>query len=225
MPLILDKEIEGAARLGVWKITETPDELKEMAILTPHEEEQYVSFKSLVRKKQWLSYRILLQGMISPEEASLEYDSYGKPHLKNKSRYLSVSHSGEYAAVIISKTVPVGIDIERLKDRILRIKDKFLSAAEEKNIGETNRLEKLYVIWGAKESLYKTYGKPEVEFSRDIFISSFDYLCNGKGRCNARMKTPEGIEQYDIFYEEISGYMLVCALKNEEERRNEPEHP
>jgi 4'-phosphopantetheinyl transferase EntD len=59
--------------------------------------------------------------------------------------------------VITSSTHPVGIDIERLKDRIYRIKDRFLTIEEHKSLGETNRLEKLYVIWGAKESLYKIY--------------------------------------------------------------------
>jgi len=203
----------GMGAIGVWKITESPEELKEMAVLDQSEEELYASFKSLVRKKQWLSYRILLQRMLAVGDSLLKYDEYGKPHLKNKSHNLSVSHSGEYAAVITSNTVAVGIDIEQLKDRIFRISDKFLSEEEEKNIGESNRLEKLYIIWGAKEALYKCYGKPEVEFSRDIFLDSFDYLCSGEGICNARMKTPEGLEDYAVFYEKIAGYMLVWALK------------
>lgn len=218
MPLIFNKEIDSQTRLGLWKIEETSDALKEQVQLDPAEEDQYASFKSEVRKKQWLSYRILLKEMLSPDPPFLEYDANGKPRLRNSGLFLSISHSGDYSAVITSKTCPVGIDIERLKDRIYRIKDKFLTVEEDQKIGETNRLEKLYVAWGAKEALYKIYGRPEVDFQRDLFIGSFDYLCGRKGQCIARMNTPEGPEKFDIFYERISDYMLVYALKNDVER-------
>lgn len=218
MPLIFNKEIDSQTRLGLWKIDEAKEALKEHVELDPAEEDQYASFKSEVRKKQWLSYRILLKEMLSPDPPFLEYDANGKPRLRNSGLFLSISHSGDYSAVITSKTCPVGIDIERLKDRIYRIKDKFLTVEEDQKIGETNRLEKLYVAWGAKEALYKIYGRPEVDFQRDIFIESFDYLCGGKGQCKARMNTPEGLEKYTIFYERISDYMLVYALKNNVEK-------
>ena len=76
--------------------------LKKRQNLIP-EEDQYASFKSEIRKKQWLSYRILLKKMISPHPASIEYDAFGKPYLKNSDLYLSISHSGDYSAVIVSK--------------------------------------------------------------------------------------------------------------------------
>jgi len=221
MPLIFNKEVDNATRVGLWQIDETPAELKEQAELNPAEVTRFASFKSEIRKKQWLSYRILLKRMMFPDLPVLEYDAFGKPHLKNKELHLSISHSGSYSAIIISKSGPVGIDIERLKDRIFRIIDRFLSPDEERNIGEPDRLEKLYVAWGAKEALYKIHGRPEVEFQRDIFIDAFDYLCGRKGQCTAGMKTPDGVEKYTVFYEKIGEYMLVYALKragNDEER-------
>ncbi|HZX63470.1 MAG TPA: 4'-phosphopantetheinyl transferase superfamily protein [Bacteroidales bacterium] len=218
MPLLKMESLGPYTQFGVWKIDEVKEALKEQVQLDPAEEDQYASFKSEVRKKQWLSYRILLKEMLSPDPPFLEYDANGKPRLRNSGLFLSISHSGDYSAVITSKTCPVGIDIERLKDRIYRIKDKFLTVKEDQKIGETNRLEKLYVAWGAKEALYKIYGRPEVDFQRDIFIESFDYLCGGKGQCKARMNTPEGPEKYTIFYERISDYMLVYALKNNVEK-------
>jgi phosphopantetheinyl transferase len=213
MPLIFNRAIDTNTRVGLWKIEEEETPLKKQAGLDANEERQYASFKSEIRKKQWLSYRALLKQILAPYRATLEYDSFGKPRLRNSKLNISVAHSGDYSAVIISSNSAVGIDIERLKDRIYRIKDRFLTAEEDKNIGEINRLEKLYVAWGAKEALYKLYGKPEVEFQRDIMIESFDYLCTGKGQCIASMKTPESHEKYDVFYERISDYMLVYALK------------
>jgi phosphopantetheinyl transferase len=218
MPLILKKQIDKEITLGLWRIDETKELLKEQVDLTPTEEIQYASFGSEVRKKQWLSYRILLKKILYPKPVLLEYDIHGKPRLRGHDLQLSISHSGPYSAVIVSQRIPVGIDIECIKDRIFRIKDRFLTPEEDRNIGKTNRLEKLYIAWGAKESLYKIYGRPEVDFQRDIFIDSFPYLCSGKGQCTARMKTPECNESYDVFYERISEYMLVYALKLETQR-------
>jgi phosphopantetheinyl transferase len=218
MPLLKIESPGPLTQLGIWKIDETSDALKDQVELDPAEEDYYTSFKSDVRKKQWLSYRILLKKMLFPDPPFLEYDAFGKPRLKNGGLFLSISHSGDYSAVITSKTCPVGIDIERLKDRIHRIREKFLTVEEDRHLGETNRLEKLYVAWGAKEALYKIYGRPEVDFQRDIFIDSFDYLCDRKGQCSARMNTTEGMEMFDVFYERISDYMLVYALKNDVER-------
>jgi len=218
MPLLKMESLGPHTQLGIWKIEEENEVLKEQVNLDPAEEIQYHSFRSEVRKKQWLSYRILLKKMLHPRHPCLEYDAFGKPRLRNTDLFLSISHSGDYSAVITSKTCPVGIDIECLKERIHRIKEKFLTVEEEQKIGETNRMEKLYIAWGAKESLYKVYGRPEVEFLRDIFLESFDYLCSGKGQCSARMNRPGGPEKFDIYYERISGYMLVYALKADVEK-------
>jgi phosphopantetheinyl transferase len=213
MPLLKIESLGPHTQLGIWKIDEAKETLKEQVELDPGEENQYASFKSEERKKQWLSYRILLKKMLSGDPPFLDYDLFGKPRLKNSGLFLSISHSGDYAAVITSKTCPVGIDIERLKERIHRIRERFLTVEEDRMIGNADRLEKLYVAWGAKESLYKIYGRPEVDFQRDIFIDSFAYLCDRKGQLSARMNTPEGTDVFDVFYERISGYMLVYALK------------
>jgi phosphopantetheinyl transferase (holo-ACP synthase) len=215
MSLLKIELLDAYTKVGIWKIEETAEELSVRARLSSAEEAQFTSFRSETRKKQWLSYRILLNEMLPGNPPFLQYDEFGKPVLKESGLFLSISHSGDYAAVIISKIHPVGIDIERITDRIERIRSKFLVPEEEQRLGEVNRLEKLYVAWGAKESLYKIYGRPEVELQRDIFIESFTYLCTGKGQCCGRMKTPEGDELYTVFYERIDGYMLVYALKND----------
>ena len=218
MPLLRIESLGHSTQLGIWKIEEAKEILKVQVELDPAEEDQYTSFKSEVRKKQWLSCRILLKEMLAADHVLLNYSAYGKPSLRNRGEFLSISHSGDYAAVITSRTCPVGIDIECLKERIHRIKEKFLMLEEDRNLGETNRLEKLHIVWGAKEALYKIHGRPELDFQRDIFIGPFDYLCSRKGQCSAQMNTTEGLENYDIFYEWISGYMLVYALKNDVEK-------
>ena len=197
----------------MWKIEEEPEHLKNLLHLSPVENEYYESLRSELRKKHWLSYRSILTTLMDKNSPELIYDAYGKPHPVDRDYHLSVTHSGLFSAVIVSIDGPVGIDIEMLKDRVERVKEKFLSAEECASIGTVNRLEKLYICWGAKESLYKLYGKPEVEFARDIRLDSFEYNPKDKGECSAQMTTPEGTRNYPIHYEKIEDYMLVYTVE------------
>ena len=53
----------------------------------------------------------------------------GKPYVEGSPEiYISISHSGEYAAVLISD-VPCGIDIEKIKDISERVSKRYLGSA------------------------------------------------------------------------------------------------
>ena len=177
MPLVFRNIVHESSIIGVWKIEESMQELTEM--LNPDSEQLYMlnSFSNEKRKKQWLGYRIVLRNIIASENWRINYDQYGKPFIEDYPYYISASHSGDYAVAIINKS-RVGIDIEKIRDRIERVKNRFLTEKELDFIGEKNRLEKLHVCWGVKESLYKLNGTPDVEFRSNIVLDQFDYLCN-----------------------------------------------
>jgi 4'-phosphopantetheinyl transferase len=213
MPLFRKSQLTKTTSLGIWKIEETADTLRSNIQLTQAENNYYQTLRSDLRKKHWLSYRNILKSLMDNDSLELFYDPYGKPHSVNKNYHLSVTHSGIFSAVIVSNNCEVGIDIEMLKDRIERVKEKFLSEAERSWIGEHNRLEKLYICWGSKESLYKLNGKPEVEFGKDIIVEPFEYR-NANGQCTVRMKTGKGIQNFQVFYEKINDYMLVYTWRS-----------
>jgi len=212
MPLFRKSQLTKTTSLGIWKIEESPEHLKTLIQLSPAEKNYYETLCSDLRKKHWLSYRNILASLMDKDSRELFYDAYGKPHSVNRNHHLSVTHSGIFSAAIVSTERAVGIDIEMVKDRVERVKEKFLNEEERESIGDQNRLEKLYICWGAKESLYKLYGKPEIEFVKDIFVGSFDYDQDEKGQCTARMTTPEGIESFPVYYEKIEDYMLVYTM-------------
>jgi len=214
MPLTIHKKITDNILLGVWKIEESSGSLLAGIALTGDEEAYYASLKSEIRRAQWLSYRVTVRLLILPDIAEVIYDDFGKPQFKNSAWQLSVSHSGDYAAVIIGKDSRVGIDIEKLKPRIERVVDKFLSDHEISELGIENRLEKLYVHWGAKESLYKLHGKPEIDFRKNIIIKPFSYLCRGIGKCMAILNMDGKSKEYCISYQTIDDYMLVYTIEN-----------
>jgi 4'-phosphopantetheinyl transferase len=211
MPLILNHKINESTFLGVWKISETSENLKQKLDMDENDRKCFKSFGNESRKKHWLSYRLILQRLLKTKFIRIVYDKYGKPGIPGFKGHFSVSHSGDFAAAIVSNGLPVGIDIEKMRERIEKVAERFMSVEELDHTGNKNRMEKLHIYWGAKESLYKLYGKPEVDFQNDIQIGPFDYLCIGEGNCRAKMKTPDGVGFYNIFYRNIEDYMLVWA--------------
>jgi 4'-phosphopantetheinyl transferase len=211
MPLIINENITDDFILGVWEIDENEEDLYRTVKLTRAEDDHFQTIKNHQKRKQWLAYHATIAHLIGTDKAEIVYDAYGKPHLKNKSHYISVSHSGNYSTVILSKTFPVGIDIENIRDRIERVKDMFLSKEEVSRIGTEDRIEKLIICWSAKEAIFKIYGNPALLCMQDISIEPFDYLCSGKGSTIATVKITKKTERYTIFYRKIVDYMMVYA--------------
>ena len=216
MPLAYKEIINPDVVIGLWRLDESPGELKKMVALDHEAEDYFTSFSNEKRKKQWLGYRLLLQQLLEVDSLNITYDKSGKPFIPGASFHFSVSHSGEYSAAIIDRSNPVGIDIEKIRDRIERVKERFLSEMELQNIGTENRNEKLHVCWGAKESLYKAYGNPEVDFMSNMHLTQFDYLCSGIGAFKAIFHMGERVMHFRIHYRKLEDYMLVWAVHNEQ---------
>jgi phosphopantetheinyl transferase len=211
MPILREINIAGGIRAGIWQITESAEELLTQVNLSGSEKTMYSSFHNELRKKHWLAYRSLLKQMLDPASPDLLYDQNGKPNLISGSHHISVSHAGDFAAVVCSDHLAVGIDIEQLKDRVERVKERFLGETEIESIAPACRLEQLYVYWGGKEALYKLNGRPDVDFRNDIYIHPFDYLCNTKQYTRATV-TVSGVEMdYSLWWEKVGDYMLVVA--------------
>ncbi len=107
----------------LWKITESLAELSSEVTLNPKNQQRFNGMKSELHQRAFLSVRKLLQ-LKGYTDFDLEYDQFGKPHLKD-GKHISISHSHEYATIIISDEI-TGIDIELQRDKIIRIADKFV---------------------------------------------------------------------------------------------------
>jgi phosphopantetheinyl transferase len=212
--LIFEQKLDASTYLGIWKITEPVELMKQLLGLDDIDKKFFETISNELRKKHWLSSRLILQKLIPDKNLRIIYDEYGKPVMPFFNGNFSVSHSGDFAAAIVSSEMEVGIDIEKIRDRIERLADRFLTVEELSWTGTGNRYEKLLICWGAKESLYKIHGKPDIDFQKDLRIEPFDYLCIGEGTCKASMNTPDGLEFYNVCYRRIEDYMLVWAVKN-----------
>ena len=208
MPVVFNKNIDDETILAVWKIEETEEQLISGLQLKQHELDVIATLNNGKRLLHWLSTRVLLRTMLDTKEyIDCQMDEHGKPYLPNLGYHISLSHSYDYAAVIIGKTKKVGVDIELIKHKIKTIKHKFLSDLElaQKQIGDN--VNGLYVCWCAKEAIFKWNGRKGLEFKQHIHIKPFKLKDDGE--LNATVELPEGTEQLVVKYFKMGdGYML-----------------
>jgi len=203
MPIYQINNVSETVKIGIWKITESEDELLNALIGKGFDESTIYQTKNKQRLKQWLATRILLSHFF--DNATINYDDLGKPHLDN-GWHISISHSNEFVAMIINQNEPCGIDIEKVTPKIERIKHKFLNPLDLQTI---TSLEHLTLYWGAKEALYKYYGKKEVLFIENLFIYNFS---ENEGSFNGEIKMPDFQKEIPMAWERLEDFVLVYTL-------------
>ena len=193
MPLFYSEEKKDC-RFATWKMEEIPDELLGIAALSENDMTRVNSFTHIARKKEWICIRLLLKSL--HRNFSIGYLASGKPYLENSTAHISISHTKDYAAIIISDSFSVGIDLERIHPRILKIAHKFVSAEEEKFLGAENKLEKLFVIWGVKEVLFKMHSIGELIFKEHLIVHPFEFA--QKGTVKATVRKDNFMKEYSL---------------------------
>lgn len=166
MPLFYQQDINEQTRLAIWKIAEPESFFLETVTLKkeithPH------------KRLQHLAGRFLLKYLFPdfPAEAIAIADTR-KPFLPDEVFHFSISHCGDYAAAIVSKTKRVGIDVELLTPRVEKIKHKFLHPEELEMLqaSEADQITTLTLLWSAKEAMFKWWGNGDVDFSEVLRI-------------------------------------------------------
>lgn len=209
MPLYNRLTVDSSTQVYIWKIEESESDLSKGIQLTQHCQNRMARMKSEMHRRGFLSIRHLMAeaGYV---DADLYYDELGKPHLKD-GKHISITHSNHFAGIIISDTDEVGIDIEKQRDKILRIAHKFTPIEEYRTIANSDALiRKLTIVWGCKESLYKIYEEPGLSFLHHIIVKDFPLTENSiAGEILYQGKT----SSYAIKYLEFEGFTLVYAIR------------
>ena len=175
MPLYKTIRVNDFTKVLVWKIEESLEDLTVGIELTEQSKKRVDAMKSILHQQGFMSIRQLLK-QAGYVDADVFYDEFGKPYLKDNN-YISITHSFTFTAIIISKKNPVGIDVEKQRDKIVKIAHKFTPIEEYKTIANHEALvSKLTIVWGAKESLYKIYGKKKLQFLHHIYIDDFSFI-------------------------------------------------
>lgn len=182
MPLVFHEEIGKECLWGVWEISENVSFLTgQMKQLSDHENTVLRQIRHPVKQAESIAARLLVRALLRfwnlNCESILKNESK-VPYFTNLSFFLSLSHTKKYAAAIIHRSSPAGIDIEQSRDKLATIAHKFQS---EKEIfyPKLEALDYLAVTWVVKEAVYKMYGDPQISFKRDILLLPFRLLPEG----------------------------------------------
>ncbi len=176
------------------------------------EKEKYILSQLSPRKRsEWLASRELLFKIASlPERAECLYDDFGKPYLKGIDKNISVSHSELWCAAMVSDK-PCGVDIQIYTDTVLRISNRFLSEEESREIQKAkNKIHSLHLYWGAKECMYKAYGKRKLEFRSHIFVHSIN---TGQHTAMGEIRYEDLHLYYDIHFRILPEAAWVFCLQ------------
>lgn len=213
MPIFIKQNIDPVGEIGVWKIEEDVAFFEKDLLIYPEELENFKTLKER-KKLEWLSSRYLLHMMSGRDNrGAVLKDKYGKPFLHESEWNISLSHSRDLAAIIACPYL-VGIDIQYIVPKISRIAPKFMSAKEFDHIDSNKELEYYHFIWGAKECLFKAYGKGNVDFKKDLHIDSITLEDHQlKGTAHVLKDDFEGQFRLDSYITEQ--FVLVYAIKDE----------
>lgn len=212
MALVYLKEIDTQTKIAIWKIEESAEDLLEKLQLNEAEKNKLQKFSKGKRTLHWLATRVLLRELLQTKDyIHCPSDANGKPFLPDYPYKISLTHSFEYAGAMLSSKGECGIDLERVMDKVVRIKNKFLKPQELECIQAEHEVLQLYACWCAKEAVYKLQGNKGVSFLEDMTIKSFQYA--PQGVLQLELNKNGSMTTYQVYYEEFQNYMLGYAVQ------------
>ena len=152
MALYLRKKLDNKAEIAVWHVTETEEELMNITSVPTDELEEIMLFRSESQRRQKLAVRALINEVFE-EKMYLNHHDNGKPYLENSVTNISITHTENYVAIIISDNDELGIDIESLDRNFAAVEKKALSEDEIEDLDDDKKNEQLAIYWCAKEQI------------------------------------------------------------------------
>ena len=191
-----------------WHLTETLDELitlwgKENY---PH---HYIEAKAEKRRREILATALLLR-LYYGYDVELCHVPSGAPIIDKEN--ISISHTATHVAIALHPTRRVGVDIETIGQRAVRVASRFLSPNElaqlpiEKH--STARSLAIHVAWSVKEAIFKIH-PTAIEFRRDIILSPIPTTPNGM----VTAQLSDSITPIEAYYMLYDGCILAWSVQ------------
>ena len=171
--------------MGTLTLCKIHEETPWEGYLTHVERSEYAKIGSPIRRREWLSARVALKRALlarcmihSPHECEIQKDGWGRPFVAiltgNRFRWLkcSISHKGGVASafLVVTPQTNVGIDLEVVSDRPLRLRRVFSTKSDVLPIG-SNPVRTCTVLWACKEAASKAMGVGLLRDFRSISIT------------------------------------------------------
>jgi 4'-phosphopantetheinyl transferase len=192
MPLHSIQRLSPTAVLGLWHLTETPDDLWAALPNAAAYQSLLPATADAKRQAQWLAGRRLAHSLFDelptplPPETLVQNDATGRPWLAGApaDTVVSLSHSGAWAAAVLAQGGRAGVDIELIRDKAQRLAGKFLAENEWAHAraatADVAADSHYTLLWSAKESLYKLAAQRGIIFRQQLLLHEFSPQTSGE---------------------------------------------
>ncbi|HLD84198.1 MAG TPA: 4'-phosphopantetheinyl transferase superfamily protein [Coxiellaceae bacterium] len=169
--------------VDIWLVS-LDDVDSDQSILSANELSRAARFVQLEVQNRFIKTRVALRQILSkylvlpPKMITFDQTDKGKPFIKTTSSLqFNLSHSGDYALIGVSAQNPVGVDIEKVREKpdLLAIAKRFFSICEYQAIKKLpidRQTAAFYRCWTRKEAFIKAIGAglsfPLSDFEVDI---------------------------------------------------------
>ncbi len=169
------------------------------------------------RRTQWMASRVLLKNLLNTTAfVDIYVDQYGRPEMQNYDYRMSISHTHDYSAVIISERYTVGVDVESLRHDMARLKNKFMRPDELAAMPAEHSLAYVLLHWSAKEVMYKIYYRRKLDFRDHMGVEPFDLAGNlDEGSFHGWVRKGEYDRRFLLNYKRIDDYYVVWSVDTE----------
>lgn len=208
MPLIKLKDIDDTTRLGIWKAEEDLSYFEQRLPNGYLNGDDHKRFGER-RKLEYFASRYLVFQLLKDKNLVLSKDEYGKPYIQNHPAQLSISHTANLVAAMISEK-NIALDIEQRHSKVQLVMHKFLGEEELDFFEAEPDIDKLVLCWSAKESLYKLHGKKGIDFRKHILLDNPEV--GESGHFKGWLLNGKGSKTFNINYEKISGSYLTYIV-------------
>lgn len=166
------EKISPLSALAVNIIEEVPESV--IDFLSFREKLSFSNISRPEKRVEWISARLAIKKAL--DCISLPYpgffkDENGKSHPMDGYGHVSLTHTRGIAAAIFHKDMAVGIDLDYIREKVVRLGPKFLDVSEMDFLNNDPELHT--TAWSAKESIFKCQGKRGVSLKDNIILEPF----------------------------------------------------
>lgn len=210
MPFLKTQSVSVNTKVYFWQMSEDVETLtalcRDMGIDTDFVE----TFGSVQRKKEKLATRLLLNKVFG-KNPKLEYKETGAPYLVDEDINISISHSKDLCALAVNSEEELGMDIEKVASRVLKVRSKYLSEKEMADVAEDD-IEANTISWTAKEALFKVIPENEIDFVGHVHIDMSGSI-KDINHFPAWETRSEFRRRYDVYFCIVDGFAMSVATE------------
>lgn len=206
MPLIGSLKLSKNVKCKLWTINKNEFSKDDYSELPEYDKILYNKRVKQIQKDQFIAVRKIINSEYPNEQ--IKYNN-NKPELTND-EIISISHSDKIVIVGFSKKKIIGVDIQKIEKKLIKLKSKFVHEKEKYFVDGFKSPAELTLLWTIKEAIYKALGIKGVIFSKQLYSEKF---CFGDQKGIAYYNNNTSDIEFKLYFYYLDNYCLTIAQK------------